>query len=191
MKSFLGVLLAALVWLPSLGYAGNDCTEWLGTWSVKTDIVFYDDSTGYDPEHWEITQADQYVAYGQYWNEATPQFVYTITIVWSASRGAYIFTSDNYGDSVEIELTILGSSFTGHYEYPDPSSFFHSYTFTGTKIGATNTPGTIVIENNADLTITGAGLGGQKIDCVLKCYVDPENPLNVFWFLDPASVKLE
>lgn len=53
-----------------------------------------------------------------------------------------------------------------------------------------NVPGKVIIEDNVDLTISGAGLGNDKIDFVLKYYQHPDDPDNLYWKLDIDSLKL-
>lgn len=52
-----------------------------------------------------------------------------------------------------------------------------------------NLPGSIVIEDNVDLTISGAGIGDDKIDFVLKYHFNLQDPDNLYWKLDLDSLK--
>ena len=53
-----------------------------------------------------------------------------------------------------------------------------------------NSPGSVVIEDNVDLTISGAGIDDIQIDFVLKYYQHPDDPDNLYWKLDLDSLKL-
>lgn len=53
-----------------------------------------------------------------------------------------------------------------------------------------NSPGRVVIEDNVDLTITGAGINDIQIDFVLEYYHHPDDPNNLYWKLDTDSLKL-
>lgn len=53
-----------------------------------------------------------------------------------------------------------------------------------------NVPGSFVIEDDIDFTITGAGLGKDYIDFVLEYYHHPDDPDNLYWKLDLDRLTL-
>lgn len=62
--------------------------------------------------------------------------------------------------------------------------------FFASTVTAGNTPGSIIIEDNLNFTVSRAGLLEEfQIDFILKPYFNPQDPENLYWKMDLDTLK--